>query len=123
MRIEVTSIIEFDPVREQERIEGAFAGQPKLQERLRAVLDRFVAGDFDALSHEVALWSREEQQFLHPKVFDVLAKVRVRMQTAGSLEAIIEQRKTLSSTAAMLADYGGQSSPEMAAEYPRFRIL
>lgn len=123
MRIEVISIIEFDPEREYERIENAFADNKQIQVRLKALLDRFVSGDFEVLSHEVALWDRADLEFLHPQVFDVLKKVRARELTKGTLPTIVEQRKNQSSTAAMLSDCRGLPSPEMAAEYPRFRIL
>lgn len=86
MRIEITTLVELDLLAERKRIEEAFRKDPEVQAKLLSLVERFEQGQFEALADELATWPREELEYVHSDIFDVLKATRSRMLSARKLE-------------------------------------
>jgi hypothetical protein len=69
MQILKTTLIEFDEARERARIESNY--EPRVRDKLLAVLDPFVKGDWAAALAAARGMPTGYVEFFHPVVFDI----------------------------------------------------
>ncbi len=120
MKIEKTTLIEFDVVAERERIDSVFKGAERVA--LRTVVDRFELGEFEDLAREGVTWTREFAEFVHPVILGVLRDVTLRQhQVLLASQGNFPEKHERSEREQMLLRLAGTPVGSDALSYPRFK--
>lgn len=116
LKIEKILLIEFDEVRERQRLENSFKGRERKE--LLAILDAFIAGDWTGAMALTTGISRDMQEYLHPVVFDTLREMhatRLSAATYAAMPAAPEFNQSI--------DFRGLPLGPEGALYPKFQII
>lgn len=116
MKIEQTTLIQFDEQRERARLMKHFSGIPQVQ--LLAVLDAVEAEQWSLACDVFNEMPAETAGFLHPTIRELLLDVKGQLHRKRAGEAA-------SSVAAFnpLADFAGLPQGGEGDDYPKFRRL
>jgi hypothetical protein len=118
MLIEKTTLIEFDEAAERKRILTVFEGVT--QKKMLAVLDAFVAGEWDAFVQNATGLPREMVEYLAEPVFEVAKDLRERAQRREAYTAGYAMDAQLRSLLSLTKGIAG--GPE-SAQYPKYSLF
>lgn len=119
MQIEFIQLYELDEAAERQRLANCFKGRElKL---LTSILDNFVARDWAKVYEQLRGMKREQLEYLHPVIYEVIRKLADREKLKEDFKPR-DFARISAAAKGMGGTNGGLVSPA-GLEYPKFRVI